>query len=304
MNKHVIVVMSTYNGATNIERQLDSIINQVGVDVSILVRDDGSNDSTVNVLDKYKEMHPECTIEIVQGTNEGYAKSFWDAINGCPAADYYAFSDQDDVWKNDKLIKTIAPMERDSYNGPKLAYCNMERSDTFLNPLDEQVKVLTPSELSKKLVLTQTFNYGAATVINEAAKKLMCRCWPNIVDLPHDMWIGLLCYWFGRIYYVNEKLYFWIRYQHSVTGAGTQKSGMKYRLKESMQKKSYPNVSVYLLKYYDDLLNDTDKIFLNKVAYYKTSILKRLSLLFDWSFSRKSIAGTLFLKMGVLFGWF
>ena len=81
----------------------------------------------------------------------------------------------------------------------------MQRSDKLLRRLDEQIEVLTPSQLTKKIVLTKTFNYGAATVINKEAKNLVCRCWPEVDDLPHDMWAGLLCYWFGKVYYIDEE---------------------------------------------------------------------------------------------------
>ena len=45
--KTVIVVISTYNGAKYIERQLNSIFEQSGVDIQVLVRDDCSKDNTV-----------------------------------------------------------------------------------------------------------------------------------------------------------------------------------------------------------------------------------------------------------------
>ena len=48
--KTVIVVISTYNGALHIERQLDSIFEQNGVDVRVVVRDDCSKDNTVALL--------------------------------------------------------------------------------------------------------------------------------------------------------------------------------------------------------------------------------------------------------------
>ena len=59
--KTVIVVISAYNGAKHIERQLDSIFEQVGVDVQVLVRDDCSKDNTVEVV---QNMH-----KIIHKTN-------------------------------------------------------------------------------------------------------------------------------------------------------------------------------------------------------------------------------------------
>ena len=109
--KTVIVVISAYNGAKHIERQLDSIFEQVGVDVQVLVRDDCSKDNTVEVVQEYAQNHPQNKIEIIKGENVGFAKSFWLGLSMCRDADYYAFADQDDVWKEEKIISAVKCIE-------------------------------------------------------------------------------------------------------------------------------------------------------------------------------------------------
>ena len=54
MNK-VCILLSTYNGEKYLEEQLTSLINQEGVDIQILVRDDGSTDKTLHILNKWKK---------------------------------------------------------------------------------------------------------------------------------------------------------------------------------------------------------------------------------------------------------
>ena len=49
----VCVLQSTYNGKKYLKEQIDSILNQENVDVQLIVRDDGSNDSTPDILSKY-----------------------------------------------------------------------------------------------------------------------------------------------------------------------------------------------------------------------------------------------------------
>ncbi len=301
--KTVIIVISTYNGARQIERQLDSIFAQIGVDVRVLVRDDCSKDNTVEVVQKYAQRHPNNRIEIIKGENVGYAKSFWLGLSMCNDADYYAFADQDDVWKPNKLIKCIDAMQNEN-NVPQLAYCKMQRSDIKLNRLDEQVEILKPEQLTKKLTLIKTYNYGAATVINKSAKELVCRVSPEVDDLPHDMWIGTLCFWFGKVYYVDEELYYWIRYDTSVTGEGTKGTAIQYRLKKTLQKKSYPNISTAMLEFYSDILKPSDQAFLKKASDYKKVFKDKMSLLFDPDFKRLTFAGTVALKLGILLNWY
>lgn len=301
--KTVIVVISAYNGAKHIERQLDSIFEQVGVDVQVLVRDDCSKDNTVEVVQEYAQNHPQNKIEIIKGENVGFAKSFWLGLSMCRDADYYAFADQDDVWKPNKLIRCINVMQ-EADKVPQLAYCKMQRSDVQLNRLDEQVEVLKPEQLTKKLTLIKTYNYGAATIINKSAKELVCRVWPEVDDLPHDMWVGTLCYWFGKVYFVDEELYYWIRYDTSVTGEGTKGTAIQYRLKKTLQKKSYPNISTAMLEAYSDLLQSEDRTFLKKASDYKKVFKNKISLLFDPAFKRLTFSGTLALKLGILLNWY
>ena len=302
--KRVVVIISTYNGSKSIEMQLDSIMNQIGVDVEIFIRDDNSTDNTVAIIEKYIKKNGSSKIKYCVGENEGYAKSFWDALNMVGEYDYYAFSDQDDVWKTDKLIKSILPMEFDMFTGPELSYCKMQRSDENLNRLKEQVQVMPPEVLSKKLVFTKTFNYGAATVINHKARELICRCWPDSDDLPHDMWAGLLCYWFGKVYYVDEELYYWIRHDTSVTGAGNKLSGYKYRLKKIIAGKSYLNLSKYLVDDYSDLHVPEDREFLEKIIDYPTNWKSKIYLLKDKEFKRDTLIGTMALKIDIITGKF
>ena len=298
MEKDVVVVMSTYNGAKNIVRQMDSIFKQREVDVTLLVRDDHSTDNTVDVIKQYKEITGN-KIKIIEGENEGYAKSFWDALYSAPESSYYAFSDQDDVWNADKLIKSISAFEKDS-EVPQLVYCKMTRTDPNLKQLEEQVKVLKPNELNKKVVLTQTFNYGAATVINHSAKQLVCKHFPIYTKAPHDAWVGLLCYWFGKVHYLNESLYSWVRYESSVTGAGTKRSGRIYRIKATLNGESYMNLSKDLLLAYSDYLSEKDEVFLKRIINYKNNLRDKISLLLDIGFRRDSMMGTLALKLGIL----
>lgn len=301
--KTIEVIISTYNGEKYITRQLDSIFAQTGVSVRVLLRDDSSTDNTVEVVEDYARNHPENTIRILRGKNVGFAKSFWLGLSMCEDADYYAFSDQDDVWKPNKLSRSIAAMQ-ELDDVPQLAYCKMQRSDMDLKRLKEQVEVLKPEQLTKKLVLIKTYNYGAATVINKCAKDLVCRVWPEVDDLPHDMWIGTLCYWFGKVHYVDDELYYWIRYSTSVTGEGTKGTGITYRIKKTLQKKSYPNICPAILENYSELLQKKDIEFLEKVKNYKTNVKDKVAILLDSSFKRLTLSGTIALKIGILLNWY
>ena len=100
--------MSTYNGAKWLREQLDSVLSQEGVDISILVRDDGSTDETVSILEEYAKVHH--NVRFYAGPNKDVMGSFNDlmAIEAVDHYEYVAFCDQDDVWLPLKLDRSIS----------------------------------------------------------------------------------------------------------------------------------------------------------------------------------------------------
>ncbi|EME3524541.1 glycosyltransferase, partial [Enterococcus faecium] len=93
----VTVFMSTYNSEMYLEEQIKSILKQKKVKVSLWVRDDGSSDNTINILEKYKKKGK---LTYFSGCNLGYGKSFLDLFKNIKIpTDYYAYSDQDDYWE-------------------------------------------------------------------------------------------------------------------------------------------------------------------------------------------------------------
>ena len=73
--KKIVVLLSTYNGERFLCAQLDSLLVQEGVELKVLVRDDGSSDSTWDLLIAYKERYP-MVFDALEGENVGFAMSF------------------------------------------------------------------------------------------------------------------------------------------------------------------------------------------------------------------------------------
>ena len=112
----VQVLLSTYNGEAYIKEQLDSILNQEDVSVRILIRDDGSTDSTKDILRAYTALHK--NVRCIHGENAGVTASFFRLFELCDSdIDFYALADQDDVWDLDKLKIACSKLEelRSSY---------------------------------------------------------------------------------------------------------------------------------------------------------------------------------------------
>ena len=128
----VAVLMSTYNGEKYLREQVDSILNQKDVDVRLFVRDDGSTDTTLDIIREYMDANPG-KISLTTGENLGPGRSFMELVYAVPdTCDYYAFSDQDDVWLDDKLIAGIRFLKE---RRKELYVSNLMCVDADLNPL-------------------------------------------------------------------------------------------------------------------------------------------------------------------------
>lgn len=296
----VTVVMSTYNGGKYLERQLDSIFAQVEVDVQVYVRDDGSTDNTLDVIERYqKEKQPE-RLTFSFEENCGWQRSFLKALVSAPEAEYYAFSDQDDIWFPEKLYRCVEELEKHDSIKPLMIHHDRKRVDAYLNPLpDTAIKLDRPLNYQHAVIAEMQ---GCAMVFNKATKDLVCRYMPK-VKVPHDQWVNTLCYYFGEIYSINEPLFYHIQYGCNTSTAGNARGGQIHRLKTMLAGKNvYDNVADDLLTGYGELLSNKQRKFLIRLHDYKHNFYYRLRLLLSPKFRRTSKLGTIGLKMAILLG--
>lgn len=190
------VLMSTYNGEKYIREQINSILKQKNVLVKLYVRDDGSNDSTINILNEYKDNYPD-NIFIFSGSNIGFANSFMYLVKNCDQNDFYAFADQDDVWEENKLEAAIKMIDQRT---PLLYVSNLQVFDTVENrkymmyPL-ESFKA-EKERMNKYCFLCNP--YGCTMVWNSALQKeILKREKPK--KQTHDVWINLIAHYTGKM---------------------------------------------------------------------------------------------------------
>ena len=106
----VSVVMCTYNGAKYLRQQLDSILQQTYPLLEVIVQDDQSTDDTLQVLREYADRYPQLVKVFVRAQRTGINDNFFTAIDRA-CGDYFAISDQDDVWASDKIARQVAQLE-------------------------------------------------------------------------------------------------------------------------------------------------------------------------------------------------
>ena len=266
----VIVLMSTYNGEKFIREQLDSLINQDLMPYKIIIRDDGSKDETINILEEYSSNYS--FIEYYYGENKGTARSNWELINKCEKADYYALCDQDDVWFKDKLQVAVDTLEKQG-KGP-LLYCGrFTLTDESLNPLNSDISKLYSYTDFPHSLIYQT-SPGCTMVFNDAArKKIVEYDIENNYCMIHDSIIHKIVAMFGTVV-LDETSHMYYR-QHGSNQIGLTANKVKTffgRIEHFLSgriKNTRSDIAKALLDVYGEQLDKDKYELLNIVANYR-----------------------------------
>ena len=190
----IAVLMSTYNGHKYLDKQLNSIAEQTVInDLTLYIRDDGSNDNTIDLIEKWRD---KINIVLYKEENAGPAISFWKLLMKSDImADYYAFCDQDDIWDRDKLERGIEKLKGNVH----LYACNCR----IINENDAIIKEKrvsgTPNMDIQRLFIsgcTQGCSMVFTNDLREYIKGLNISCIPM-----HDIILMLYAKCFGKIYW-------------------------------------------------------------------------------------------------------
>lgn len=226
------ILMSTYNGEKYLSEQIDSIINQTEKNWHLYIRDDGSTDQTINIIDRYTQKDQRITFVKNDGKNLGAMMSFFYLLETFGDSEYIAFSDQDDVWYPNKLelcLQTIQQAEKnDDSKTPIVVHCDLEVVDSELKTITNSFWKYTNINVD---LLDNNIHYmalcnsitGCAMMFNHAAQHF---AFPLGNPRMHDSWIGLKTLANkGRVIALPQQL---IKYrQHNSNVCGAQKYSFK-----------------------------------------------------------------------------
>ncbi len=294
--KKVTVLMSSYNGEEYIREQIESILNQTNVVVRLIVRDDGSTDSTVQILEDYKKRG---LLDYYTGNNLGWRQSFMQLVYNAPESDYYAFSDQDDIWMPEKLSAALTSLDSLT-EGP-----NLYVSNSYYWKGD--IKVLTNDlmpNVSKDRCLIWNLGPGCTMVFNKSLHGIVKDRPIKCTEIAHDHWLLCSAYVLGRIFY-DMNSYILYR-QHGNNQLGTtiyvkEKYLLKLKQFRELRNNHYiEDLSRQILLCYDDIMACKMRESCLSLACYRDSLYNYLKLLFTNKFNHESFVTTLGLKLRIL----
>lgn len=295
---NVLVVLSTYNGEKHLKAQLDSILCQT-IPVTLLIRDDGSTDNTMNILTEYSKKHN--NIILLKGENVGVIQSFSILLSNQIVDDFrwVAFCDQDDYWKSNKLYEAVTSLSQRDYNKPLLYCSNLDIVDCELNHI-RYMRNYHPTPNEYKACI-QNIATGCTQLFNQKAIEIYREGINNVTEM-HDYWMYLICVYFGEVIYDNSS---YILYrQHNSNVIGAKNKNIKTYLNH-IQSYSASIRCKMLAGFYDSyskLLSDKQKRILKRFLNAEKKWTSRLAVFFSMKYIGYDIKTTLGFKSRVLLG--
>lgn len=301
LNKRIQILMSTYNGEKYLRDQLDSFVNLDNFEeVKVLIRDDGSTDSTLEILDEYRLKYG---FEIIKGKNLGVNRSmtvlFKNSDGNC---DYFALSDQDDVWLNNKLTKALDFLNKEDTSIPLLFGSCSEVVDEDMNHIGNTT---VPNKgISFYNAISQNIIPGHTQVFNRNLMNMLIEIEVEYIHVI-DWWIYLIATCFGKVTFINE---FTVKHrQHGKNSVGYELNFFKKTLNriKSLNKGNANSISKQLYSFYINYKENIKKEYLDEIDNFfihQNNFFNRTKYMLSTKIYRQSYIETIIFKILYIFG--
>jgi rhamnosyltransferase len=221
------IVLATFNGVRFLSGQLDSLIAQTESNWTLLIRDGGSLDQTLDIVQRYCRKDQRINmLENETGLYGSAIENFSTLLNAAYAqgAEYVFCCDQDDVWEKKKLQLTLAQLKQLEGQGqaPSLIHHDLLVVNESLEPIADSfvdLMQLRPSDQhNPQRLISRNEVTGCAMACNRALLEIALPISNQAV--MHDWWLALCAGYIGRLAFIPDKL---VKYrQHSANTIGAK----------------------------------------------------------------------------------
>lgn len=194
----VSIALCTYNGATYLQQQLETLVGQTHPNIEIIAVDDGSTDDTVAILQCFADAHPRFSIHR-NAQNLGYIKNFEKAISLC-TGEYIALSDQDDIWELNKIELLLQHIGNNALIYHDSAFINEQGQ-----PMNKRVTDVRNfyAGTNASVFLLENCVSGHALMFNRALLQYFDGFTPAIF---HDWWLTYIACNNGGVTFITDTL--------------------------------------------------------------------------------------------------
>ncbi|SFA42233.1 Glycosyl transferase family 2 [Pedobacter suwonensis] len=221
---NIVILMATYNSQQFLRPQLQSIVEQSFRDWKLYIRDDGSQDNTLEIIQDFVNKDERITLINDRQSNMGAARSFMLLLENIEA-DYFFFCDHDDFWLPEKVERSMLEMkklERQHQQVPIIVHSDLYVVDHELNVVNQSFwksSGIKPKFLAEKNII-QVFNCvtGCTMVFNKAARN--CSLPYHSMAPMHDWWITIkVLQNKGIVFGIDDPLIYYRQHLSNVVGA-------------------------------------------------------------------------------------
>ena len=206
----ISVCIATYNGARYIAEQLASILKQLSAEDEVVVSDDGSTDGTIDIVRSLNDRR----IRIVDGPRHHSPTLNFERALRNAKGEYIFLADQDDVWLEDKVTRCVEELQT----------CNCVVSDarvtdSLLNTTSESLFQLMHVRRGRLSNLLWRNGYTGCCMAFK--REVLSKALPFPTDIPmHDIWIGNVAAFCGRLHFINDRLLLFRRHDTAASCNG------------------------------------------------------------------------------------
>lgn len=272
----VTIVMTTYNGEKYAGEQIESILSSTFQDFLLMIYDDGSTDTTMDILKSYADRYPDKIHVYRNKKNLGVTMNFLNAV--CrTTTEYIMFCDQDDVWMPDKISVTLSRMRyMEGQLGkaiPVAVFTDAIVTDVELNVVHESFfrsGRLDPKKTDLSHLLMENKLIGCTLMINSALRRILqSHRMPKYARF-HDWWIALIAASAGKICYIAQPTMYYRQHEKNIVGNQSFGSYVRNRLL-SLRKQKKALLALMrqadeLCAIYEDVLTDEKQALIRRFA--------------------------------------
>ena len=298
--------MSTYNGEQFLAEQIDSIQQQTFKDWQLLIRDDGSSDQTPEIIKSFVAQDPRIVfINEHDRENFGVIKNFFTLIKH-DKADYYFFSDQDDVWLEDKLETMLAAARQYPDQLPLMVYTDLCVVDQNLQVMNQSMIRSQSHHANTELVqeLTENTVTGGVAMINHALAERW-RTLDNII--MHDWYLAVLATAIGKLVYIDQPGELYRQHDNNVLGARTFTKRLKTWLSgpSKMLEKYWwlihaSQVQADKILQENELGDEQEAVIRNYIALERLPLSQRIRVLRQYKYAKNKWFHTMIFRLLIM----
>lgn len=306
----VLVMLAAYNGSRYICEQIESILVQQDVNVTLLITDDCSTDDTPEICAEYARRFDNVVFH-ENAENKGSTATFFSMIeNADPGLyDYFALSDQDDLWFPEKLSIAVSALENDQDHA-WLYYSDVTNCNEDLSSLIGSGKDFNKFEkdaYNLKALLCVNWGSGNTMVFNRELLGLLRDTLPEDCPRNHDAWIHLVALSCGTTYPDLQNSYLARRISGS-NQVGTRNFGKlsPARIADSIQAALAPSEKLWIdtaYALYDCHKNDMtpeSRLIVEEFLATETDLLTRVKTVLDPQYHLPNLLDTFTMKIRFL----